>query len=70
MLKIKTNESAFTIDFMYDQKDILVPAKTKEGCYFYVRDITGNINGLIDKNGNYVVKYRYDAWGNVHWTIY
>lgn len=47
--KIKTNESTFTIDFMYDQNDILVQAKTKEGCYFYVRDITGNITDLLTK---------------------
>ena len=65
MNKKLIDDTVITIDFMYDQNDILVQAKTKEGCYFYVRDITGNINGLIDKNGNYVVKYRYDAWGNV-----
>ena len=29
------------------------------------QDITGNIIGLIDKNGNYIVKYTYDAWGNI-----
>ena len=65
MNKKLIDDTVITIDFMYDQNDILIQAKTKEGCYFYVRDITGNINGLIDKNGNYVVKYRYDAWGNV-----
>ena len=65
MNKKLIDDTVITIDFMYDQNDILVQAKTKEGCYFYVRDITGNINGLIDKNGNYVVKYKYDAWGNV-----
>ena len=33
--------------------------------YYYVRDILGNILGLVDTNGIYVIKYTYDAFGNV-----
>ena len=44
---------------------MLINIITREGCYYYERDITGNILGLVDKNGYYVVKYTYDAWGNV-----
>ena len=32
--------------------------------YFYRRDALGNVTALLDKNGNTVVKYVYDAWGN------
>ena len=44
---------------------MLINIITREGIYYYEKDITGNITGLVDKNKNYVVKYRYDAWGNV-----
>lgn len=32
--------------------------------YFYRKDAQGNIIALIDSNGNKVVQYIYDAWGN------
>ena len=53
------------IDFIYDANNFLIGLNTSEGQYFYRRDITGNILGILDKSGNYVVKYRYDAWGNL-----
>ena len=30
----------------------------------YRKDIQGNIIAILDSNGNLIVKYRYDAWGN------
>lgn len=33
--------------------------------YFYVRDTLENILGIIDKNGNLVVQYAYNAWGKI-----
>ena len=27
-------------------------------------DVQGNIGALLDTNGNLVVQYKYDAWGN------
>ena len=32
--------------------------------YFYIKDIFENIIGIIDHEGNVVVYYRYDAYGN------
>ncbi|MGN0808271.1 MAG: RHS repeat-associated core domain-containing protein [Candidatus Coproplasma sp.] len=32
--------------------------------YVYQKDIQGNIIAIVDSNGNTVVKYDYDAWGN------
>ena len=49
--------------FVYDHNNMLVGLEYNYNMYFYVRDITGNIIGLIDKNNNIVVKYTYDAWG-------
>ena len=59
------NNQTETIKYIYDTNDMLINIITREGIYYYEKDITGNITGLVDKNKNYVVKYRYDAWGNV-----
>ena len=58
-------ENSYRLDFTYDSNNQLVGLTTEEGNYFYIRDITKNIVGLIDSNGEYVVKYEYDAWGNI-----
>lgn len=33
--------------------------------YAYILDIHGNVTALADENGNRVVNYEYDAWGNL-----
>lgn len=33
--------------------------------YFYVFNVFGDITHLLDSNGNVVVEYRYDAYGNI-----
>ena len=43
----------------------LINVITSEGCYYYERDIFGNIIGIIDESNRYVVKYKYDAFGNI-----
>ena len=37
--------------------------------YFYVRDALGNINHIIDQDGNLMVSYEYDEWGKLINTI-
>ena len=55
----------YKLDFTYDANSKLIGLTTIQGNYFYVRDVIGNIIGIIDSNGNYVIKYKYDAWGNL-----
>ena len=55
----------YKLDFIYDANSKLIGLTTIQGNYFYVRDVIGNIIGIIDSNGNYVIKYKYDAWGNL-----
>ena len=35
------------------------------GEYYYLRNLQGDIIGLIDKNGIEVVSYTYDTWGKL-----
>ena len=52
------------LDFLYDENDKLYGfILDKSTPYFYVRDALENILGIIDKNGNLVVQYAYNAWG-------
>ena len=53
------------LHFTYDANDILISIKYNGISYYYVRDLTGNIIGLVDDSGVIVVKYEYDAFGNV-----
>ncbi len=56
------------IEFLYDNSGVagIVYNSTT---YVYRKDGQGNICALIDSNGNVVVQYKYDAWGN-HAALY
>ena len=51
------------LEFFYDFEGIAA-LKHNNTMYFCLRDSQGNIIALIDNNGNTVVQYYYDAWGN------
>jgi YD repeat-containing protein len=51
--------------FLYDEAGILYGMIFIKYAYYYIRDILGNIIGLVDKDGRIVVKYAYDAFGNI-----
>ena len=61
---IRQTSAYFDIDFNYNEYDELIGFKYNNEQYYYVRDVLRNILGIVDTNGNLVVKYRYDAWGN------
>ena len=55
--------STQVLEFYYDFEG--VAAVSYNGfMFFYVKDGQGNIISLVDKDGNEVVHYNYDAWGN------
>ena len=57
---IKQNDG---LEFIYDNSGI-AGVKYNGNIYFYRKDAQGNIISLLDNNGNVVVEYKYDAWGN------
>ena len=63
--KLQTEvRSSNRLDYLYDENNQLygfILNKTTK--YFYVRDILGNILGIVDSEGNLVVKYNYNAYG-------
>ena len=64
-----TNNIDVTLEYIYDANNTLVGVIENENIYYYDRDITGLILGLVDTNGNYVVKYTYTAYGEVEKDI-
>ena len=56
-------ESGKGVEYYYDGSGV-IGMKYNGGVYFYRKDVFGNITEIIDSNGNIVVRYRYDGWGN------
>ncbi|MBQ9414101.1 MAG: hypothetical protein IJU16_03120 [Clostridia bacterium] len=52
-----------TLEFSYGQNGV-ASVLYGDNEYFYIRNAQGDIIGLIDDTGEYVVRYTYDSWGN------
>ena len=52
-----------TLHFYYDASGNIFAFDKGNTRYYYVRNILGEILGIIDTDGSYVVKYTYDEWG-------
>ena len=61
----KVNGGYIGYNFTYNSNNEVETICVNNEYYYYERDITKNINKILDSNGNVVVSYRYDAWGNV-----
>ncbi len=51
------------LQFIYDNSGV-AGVKYSDKYYFYRKDVQGNVVAILDSDGNLVVKYVYDAWGN------
>ena len=51
--------------FRYDKNNSLTGFTMNGTEYIYVKNAQGDITGILDKDGNQVVSYTYDAWGKV-----
>lgn len=55
---------SYRLEFLYDEYGELYGfIRNQSNKYFYVRDALRNIIGIVDKNGNMVVQYKYTAYG-------
>lgn len=53
------------IYYTYDANDNLISMNLNGAEYVYVRNLQGDIMGLIDEEGVVVVSYTYDTWGQM-----
>lgn len=63
LIYIRDTISNEDMSFVYDEVGLLGFTYCNED-YVYKTDAHGNIIAILDKNGNTVVEYYYDAWGN------
>jgi RHS repeat-associated protein len=53
------------IRYAYDASGQLFLIQYDGQNYFYARNAQGDIIGMVDANGNWVLEYKYDAWGKL-----
>ena len=53
------------IDYFYDENNQIYGYKKNSTVYFYIRDVLGNIIGILNNSGVIVSKFDYDAFGNI-----
>lgn len=51
------------LDFLYDDAGSLLGLKWNGTAYYYVKNLQGDIIGILDSDGSQVVEYTYNAWG-------
>ena len=54
-----------TLSFSYDASGTPMNVIYNGTAYFYTVNLQGDVMAILDENGNCVVEYSYDAWGNI-----
>ena len=55
----------FTQYYIYDKEGSPIAWSYLDEYYYYIKNQQGDITGFTDEDGNVVVTYEYDAWGNL-----
>ena len=53
------------LDFLYDESGLPYAMQYYSTMYYYVKNLQGDVVAIADANGNIVVNYSYDVWGNI-----
>lgn len=53
------------LHFSYDAQSRPAKVSFNGEMYTYAHNLQGDIVGILDKNGNFVVEYKYDVWGKL-----
>lgn len=51
--------------FKYDAEDNIIGAKINGVDFYYIKSLQGDVDKIVDKDGNVVVEYNYDPWGEI-----
>ncbi len=52
------------IYYLYDETGI-IGLKYNDSIYYYIKNLQGDIIGILDSNYNQIVSYEYDSWGKI-----
>jgi len=64
LTKAITDSKGNTIYYLYDLTGLL-GFKYNNDTYYYIKNIQGDIIGILDQNYNEIVTYEYDSWGKL-----
>ena len=53
------------MDFLYDETGSLLGFKYGGNSYYYIRNLQGDITGILNSAGEQIVSYTYDSWGKL-----
>ena len=56
-------DESYTINYMYDESGRMLGFRLDGAEYYYVRDYSGDVTGLINSRGELIGSYLYDPWG-------
>ena len=56
-------DESYTITHMYDESGRMLGFRLDGAEYYYVRDYSGDVTGLINSRGELIGSYLYDPWG-------
>jgi RHS repeat-associated protein len=62
---VNSVQTTQTIFYYYDTDGTLIGFNLNLEDYFYINNIQGDITGIVDVDGNVIVKYDYDSYGNI-----
>ena len=62
---IRSDDGTTRIDYLYDQSGAPFGLKYNSSLYYYIKNVQGDIIGILDQSGSKVVDYVYDSWGKL-----
>ena len=62
---LQQSDGTNTITFRYDGENKAASFDLNGTEYYYLRNLQGDIAGIVDGTGSLVVEYTYDAWGKL-----
>ena len=62
---VQMTVDGYTFNFTYDASGTPLTVSLNNYTYYYITNAQGDAVGLINPNAEVVVRYTYDAWGNV-----
>lgn len=63
--KIVYEEKDGNVIYYMRNNDGLIGFKYLNNTYYYIKNIQGDITGILDSNYNQIVQYKYDSWGRI-----
>jgi RHS repeat-associated protein len=63
-------DEIYQINYLYENDGSAIgfqyfTPSTSPSTYLYIRNIQGDVTKIVDQNGNILVRYEYDAYGNI-----